>query len=260
LIIDVNAYLGHFAFRRLRHNTAATLLALMDRARIDRAVVSSASAITYRDPQAGNEEIAAEIKSHSDRLFGFAVLNPAYAGWRDDLKICHQQFGMCGVRLYPRWHNYRLTGPECRELVQAAADRSMVISIPLRVEDRRQGSWLVDVPDVDREEIASLIKGSPHARFILVNGSGYDSSSLGRKASGLPSNYVIDIALLTAELANETSGLIENLGEDRVVFGTGIPFHYPGPALTKMQVLHVDERVKEMIRWRNAASLLGISA
>jgi hypothetical protein len=30
MIIDVNAYLGHFAFRQLRHNTAASLLALMD--------------------------------------------------------------------------------------------------------------------------------------------------------------------------------------------------------------------------------------
>src|SRR5438067_2431929 len=103
MIIDVNAYLGHFAFRQLRHNNAAGLLALMDRAHIDRAIVSSASSITYRNPQPGNEEVAAEIKSKGDRLTGFAVLNPAYAGWRDDLKICHQQFGMRGLRLYPRW-------------------------------------------------------------------------------------------------------------------------------------------------------------
>jgi predicted TIM-barrel fold metal-dependent hydrolase len=232
----------------------------MDRARIDRAVVSSASSITYRNPQAGNDEVAVDIKSHADRLFGFAVLNPVYAGWRDDLKICHQQFGMRGIRLYPRWHNYRLTDPACRELVQAATDLSMVISIPLRIEDRRQGSWLVDIPDVDREEIASLIGASPNARFLLVNGSGYDASSLGRKASGLPSNYVIDIALLTAEVPNETNRLIENLGEDRVVFGTGMPFHYPGPALTKLQVLHLDEKVKDRIRWRTAASLLRLSA
>ena len=30
MIIDVNAYLGPFAFRRLRHNTAGSLLKLMD--------------------------------------------------------------------------------------------------------------------------------------------------------------------------------------------------------------------------------------
>ena len=58
-MIDVNAYLGHFAFRQLRHNTAAGLLELMDSRRIERAVVSSAAAITYRNTQAGNEEVAA---------------------------------------------------------------------------------------------------------------------------------------------------------------------------------------------------------
>jgi predicted TIM-barrel fold metal-dependent hydrolase len=158
----------------------------MDRARIDRAVVSSASSITYRNPQAGNEEVAADIKSHGDRLLGFAVLNPAYAGWRDDLKICHQQFGMRGVRLYPRWHNYRLTAPACRELVQAATDLSMVISIPLRVEDRRQGSWLVDIPDVDQEEIGSLIQASPNARFILINGPGSSPRHSDAKAMVCP--------------------------------------------------------------------------
>lgn len=256
MIIDVNAYLGHFAFRQLRHNTAAKLLALMDRARIDRAVVSSASSITYRNPQAGNEEIAAEIKAHKDRLIGCAVLNPLYAGWRDDLTISHEQFGMRAVRLYPRWHNYRLTDPACGELVQAATDLGMAISIPLRVEDRRQGSWLLDMPDVDKEEIARLIQAFPHGRFILVNGMGYDTSSLGRKDSRLSANYVIDIALLTAEVPNETKRLIENLGDDRVVFGTGIPFHYPGPALAKVQILDADEKVKDQIRWRTAVSLL----
>ena len=41
MIIDVNAYLGPFAFRRLRHNTAESLLKLMDARKIDRAVVST---------------------------------------------------------------------------------------------------------------------------------------------------------------------------------------------------------------------------
>jgi predicted TIM-barrel fold metal-dependent hydrolase len=255
MIIDVNAYLGHFAFRQLRHNTAAGLLALMDRARIDRAVVSSASSITYRNAQPGNQEVAGEIESHRDRLSGFAVLNPVYAGWRDDLKICREQYGMKGLRLYPRWHNYRLTDKACIELVHAAASVGMVISIPLRVEDRRQGSWLVDIPDVDKEEIARLVAACPDAKFILVNGSGYTASTLGRANNGLP-NYVIDIALLTVELANETGRLINELGPDRVVFGTGIPFHYAGPALAKMELLEVSESVKEAIRWRTAASLL----
>jgi len=239
----------------LRHNTAAALLRLMDAKGIATAVVSSAASITYRNAQSGNQEVHAEIRGHRDRLVPAAVLNPAYAGWRDDLRACHEEFGMKGVRLYPRWHNYSLTGGPCRELVEAAAGRGLVISIPIRAEDRRQQSWLVDVPNVDYQEIAALLRAVPQARFILLNGSGYAGTPLGRKDSGLPPNYAIEISLLTAVLGNELGRLLNSLGEDRLVFGTGMPFHYPDPALLKIDVLEAGQAVKEKIRRQNAARL-----
>jgi predicted TIM-barrel fold metal-dependent hydrolase len=254
---DVSAYLGHFAFRQLRYNTGAGLVRLMDRFGISRAVVSSAAAITYRNPQSGNEEIAAEVEAHRSRLVPFAVLSPVYAGWEDDLKVCQEQFGMRGVRLYPRWHNYQLSDARCHALVQAAAERSMVVSIPVRVEDRRQQGWLVDIPDLDAEEIAALIRACPKARFIIQNASGISDSVLGRKNNGLPDNYAFDIARLSVEFGNEIGQLLMTLGDDRVLFGTGIPFHYPGPALVKLEMLRVPERVKEKIRSRNAEHWLG---
>jgi len=256
MMIDVNAYLGHFAFRRLRHNTADSLLALMDAKRIDKAVVSSAAAITYRNSQAGNEEVAEEVSGHCDRLIPFAVLNPFYTGWRDDLKICREEFGMTGLRLYPKWHNYSLSDPCCAELIDAATERGMAISIPLRVEDNRQRSWLLNIPDVPHAEIVKLVQAHPQARFLLVNGAGYMSSALGKKDNGLPANYTIEISRLTALLANELGQLINNLGADRVVFGTGMPFTYPDPALVKLEVLDAPEPDKEKIRSQNAAAWL----
>ena len=256
MIVDVNAYLGHFAFRRLRHNTAAAMLALMDSRKIDKAVVSSASAITYRNAQAGNEELAEEVRGHGDRLIPYAVINPFYAGWQDDLQICHEQFGMAGLRLYPKWHNYQLSSPCCRELVDAATERGMVISIPIRVEDNRQRSWLLNVPDVPLEEIVELVRAHPKARFILLNGIGYTGSPLGRKDNGLPSNYAVELSRLSAVLANELGQLITNLGAERLIFGTGMPFNYPDPALVKLEVLDAGEADKEKIRSQNAMTWL----
>jgi predicted TIM-barrel fold metal-dependent hydrolase len=256
MIVDVNAYLGHFAFRQLRHNTAASLLALMDSKRIDKAVVSSASAITYRNAQAGNEEVAEEVRGHSDRLIPFAVINPSYAGWQDDLEICHEEFGMAGLRLYPKWHNYQLSSASCRELVNAATERDMAISIPIRAEDNRQRSWLLNVPDVPLGEIVELVKAHPKARFILLNGIGYTRCPLGRKDNGLPPNYAIGLSRLSAVLANEIGQLITNLGAERVMFGTGMPFKYPDPALVKLEVLDTSEADKEKIRSQNAMTWL----
>jgi len=256
MIVDVNAYLGHFAFRRLRHNTADSLLALMDSKKIDKAVVSSAGAITYRNAQAGNEEVAEEVRCHRDRLIPFAVINPFYAGWEDDLKICHEDFGMTGLRLYPKWHNYNLSSPCCRELVNAATERGMAISIPIRVEDNRERSWLLNVPDVPLEEIVELVRAFPKSRFILLNGIGYTGCPLGRKDNGLPSNYVIELSRLSAVLGNEIGQLIANLGAEHVMFGTGMPFNYPDPALVKLEVLDASDPDKEKIRYQNAMSWL----
>jgi uncharacterized protein len=256
MIIDVNAYLGHFAFRRLRHNTADSLLKLMDARKIDKAMVSSASAITYRNAQSGNEELDAEVKVHRDRLIPFAVINPSYAGWEHDLKVCVQDFGIRGLRLYPRWHNYSLSDSCCLDLVHAASERNLIVAIPIRVEDPRERSWLVDIPDLPLGDVAALVKACPAARFLILGGIGYRGSPLGGRASGLPANYLIEISRLSALLDNEIGFLIDELGSGRIVFGTGMPFNYPDPALLKVNVLSASRAQKEQILGANAARLL----
>src|SRR5262245_21405000 len=257
MIIDVNASLGHFAFRRLRHNTSQGLLRLMDDRKIDRAVVASASAITYRNPQAGNEEVDEEARRHHDRLIPFGVINPTYAGWEDDLRICREDFGMRVVRLYPRWQNFTLSDPRCLDLVHAATERGMIIAISIRVEDPRERSWLVDIPDLPLDEVAGLIKACPRARFLIVNGVGFRNTPLGRKMSGLPANYFLEISRLTALLDDELGSLIRDLGPERMVFGTGMPFSYPDPALLKLRVMSGGEEDRERIAWKNVAQWLG---
>jgi predicted TIM-barrel fold metal-dependent hydrolase len=228
----------------------------MDEKEIDQAMVSSAAAITYRNAQSGNEAVAQATAPHRDRLIPFAVVNPFYAGWQDDLKICHEQLGMRGLRLYPKWHNYALADDCCRELIHRATERGMPVSIPIRVEDYRQRSWLVDVPDVPLSEIVALIEACPEARFLLLNGRGYTGSRLGKKDSGLSANYAIEISRLSALLANEIGTLVSRLGADRLVFGSGMPFKYPDPAILKLEVLDATPEVREAILGKNAARLL----
>ena len=132
----------------------------------------------------------------------------------------------------------------------------MVVSVPIRVEDSRERSWLVNIPDVPLDEIVELVKAHPKARFILLNGIGYTGSPLGRKDNGLPANYAIELSRLSAVLANELGQLVANLGAERVMFGTGMPFNYPDPALVKLEVLEAGEPDKEKIRGQNAASWL----
>jgi len=160
------------------------------------------------------------------------------------------------VRLYPKWHNYALTDKCCGELMAAVAARKMVVSIPVRVTDSRQRSWLIDVPDVPLAEIVELVKAHPEGRFMILNGLGFARSPLGKKDGELPDNYCMEISRMSATLANELGQLVSNFDGGRVIFGTGMPMKYPDVALLKMEVLDAPEEVKERILSKNAAAML----
>jgi predicted TIM-barrel fold metal-dependent hydrolase len=256
MLIDTNAYLGHWATRQLRHNTPEGLLALMDRAGIDRACVSSASAVMYKDCHRGNEELTAALDGRGDRFIPFAVLNPAYAGWRRDLAWCCEVLGARGLRLYPTYHGYSLAEARCAELIAVATEAGLLISVPMRQVDYRQRHWLVDAPDVPLSDIAALVAAHPQARFLVLEGLGYLGSDLVRRAAELPANYWLELSRPDAVYYDEIGGLLATLGAERLVFGSGIPFKYPEPATLRLEVLRASEAEKDLIRSGNLRRLL----
>jgi predicted TIM-barrel fold metal-dependent hydrolase len=124
MLIDSNAYVGHWPFRQLKDNTCKGLLGRMDKFGINMSVVSNLNGIFYKNTQHANEELYDEIRSDrrfSSRFVPFAVINPAYNGWKDDFEICTDKMGMKGIRLHPIYHGYELDNPACVELVKMAA-------------------------------------------------------------------------------------------------------------------------------------------
>ena len=89
MIIDINAYLGHFAFRQLRHNTADGLLRADGRQghRPGRRLQRRGDHLSQRavgQRGAGRRE----CKPHRDRLIPLGGDQPVLCGWQDDLQIC----------------------------------------------------------------------------------------------------------------------------------------------------------------------------
>ena len=105
MLIDINAYVGHWPFMQLKYNTCDALLERMSKFGVDISVISNLNGIFYKNTQSANEELFEEIKSKAkfrDRFIPFAVINPIYAGWRDDLDVCINKYGFKGVRIYPK--------------------------------------------------------------------------------------------------------------------------------------------------------------
>jgi len=253
MIIDFNAYLGHWLFRRLPARSAAELVDLMDKVGIDVAVVSSLNSTLYADPQDGNFELLEDIKNYGRRFVPLAVLNPKYPGWEDDLEDCIGN-GFKGLRLYPQYHNYMLTDDECLNLISKASDMKLTVSIPIRLRDGRGRHWMDSARDVAIQEVEQLAAKLPNSRIVLLESRDVVSTALVKYG-----NVYFEMSRMASIIGGEIKSLIQLVGASRVVFGSGVPLKYISPALLKIRLLKENEEVKERILWRNASDLLGLN-
>jgi hypothetical protein len=257
MICDGNAWLGHFPFRPVPHNTPEGLLRLMDKHGIDKAVVSSLHSVFYRDAHRGNEELAGWVAPYRDRLIPCATLNPAYPGWERDLRQCREEWGLRGLRLFPLYHNYALTAPECRELIHAATERAMHVAIPQRIEDRRQRHWLDTTGEVSLGEIAAVARACPQAEIVVLEALGVENSPFVRDSDLAQARVSFEFSRMATVLQRSIPRVLEQLGPDRLVFGTGMPLKYPKAALLKLDLLEAPHEVKERLAHGNMERLLG---
>ncbi len=258
MIIDLNASVGHYPFRGLRHRTADEIVALLDRQGIDRAVVTSLHAVFYRDAHRGNEELWADAGRHRGRLVPVAAVNPRYVGWERDLAEAVERGRTTAVALWPEHHGYKLEEEPGRAVLAALADRGLPVLLTQRLEDRRQRHPWDRAEDLTLASVLAAARAHPSLRFLLVNWAGLDGARLA--AAGLKGRCLIDFARLQVVFRREVPKLIEALGVEALAFGSHLPFDYLGPSLVKLANLErLPRAAYERIAWRNAAQFLQLS-
>jgi predicted TIM-barrel fold metal-dependent hydrolase len=258
MIIDVNACLGHYPFRPLRHNTAAGLVALMDRNGIDRAVVSSLHAVFYRDAHRANDELIDQTAPYGGRLIPIGTVNPKYVGWERDLAELVEQRKLKAITLVPEHHGYSLADEHGRAALQRIAGYGVPVMLMQRFEDRRQRHRWDQAEDLSVAALLEAARAHPKLRFLLANWIGLDGARL--LDAGLKGRCLIDIARIQVVYRKEVPRLIETLGVEAVAFGSHLPFDYVGPSLVKLaDIEQLRPADREAIAWRNAATFLGLA-
>lgn len=257
MIIDVNASLGPYPFRSLRHTTGAAMLSLMDRNGIDRAVVSSLPAVFYRDCHRGNEELWQETKAHPARFTAVATVNPRYVGWERDLGQAVDQWKMPAVTLVPEHHGYRLTDPVAAPVLAWLEGRGVPLVLTQRFEDRRQRHEWDKAEDLSFAALIEVAKAHPRLKLLLSNWAGLDGPRM--VAAGLKGRCLVDFARMQVIYRKDLPRLIETLGVEAIAFGSHAPFDYMGPSLVKLANVELLRPADlEAVSWRNAAKFLGL--
>lgn len=261
MLIDINAHVGHWPFKQLKFNTCATLLERMNKFGVDISVISNLTGVFYKDTLTANEELFNEIhsdKRFTDRFIPFAVLNPIYAGWKDDLEICITKLGMKGICLYPLYHDYEITDPSCIELVKSARDHGLIVVFSHRIVDSRQRSWM-DIPkEWEMKDIIPIIKEVKDAKYFVVNAA--NSLSVSDEDTELlkKTNILIDTSGRSLSNLGE---MIKLYGKDKFAFGTHSPVLDYTAGLLRIESLRdaeADEATKELLRSGNAKRVLGV--
>ncbi len=268
MLVDINAYVGNWPFQQLQYNTCEALLERMNKFGVEISVISNLNGIFYKNTQSANEELYKELQStrqFNDRFIPFAVINPIYAGWRDDLETSVKQLGMKGVRVYPKYHDYGIIDPACIELVKRVRDHGLPVAFEYRMVDSRQRSWMdidyvVGTPkrEWSLKDILPIVKAVPDAKYMILNYANASVLTPEEMALVKGANLLFDTSGRTI---TNMSDFLKMYGTDKFAFGTHSPIldYLSGQLrIESLYTSEADENVKEMLRSGNARKMLGI--
>ena len=249
---DINTALGHWPFQQLPYQSAAALEKRLKEYGITGALAVNTHGLFYRDVHNANIELAQWIEGNSF-FRGCASINPAYPQWEKDLHTCVEKFGFCAVRLTPLYHGYDPDGKLMDDAVTAAGKLGIAVLIPQRIMDVRQKHHLDVGSIVMPETVFSLAERHPECRIVCTETLIVDDDL--PRIAPLKNLYVESSRQLTG-FTGLFSRIVDALGAQRIVFGSGAPFKEVLPSIIKMMDSGFTPEICETIAWKNSEKLL----
>jgi uncharacterized protein len=262
-ITDTNIHLFDWPFRKLKYARTESLVAKLRTHRITRAWAGSFEAVLHKQLDHINRHLADECRTRGDgMLTAIGSVNPAWPDWEEDLRRCHEQYRMPGVRLYPAYHGYALDHPEFTRLLAQAAKRGLFVQIALRMEDERVHHTAIAIGAVDVSPLSELLAKVPKAKVQLINSAG---PLLGNNVSTLVRQTQVTFDIAATEGNGGVGRLIEGknysyrgaIPVERLMFGSHAPFFPCESALFKLFESPLSLAQLRMLMSANAERLIG---
>jgi predicted TIM-barrel fold metal-dependent hydrolase len=254
-IIDCNANLGSWPFRRTSYSTPEALIERLSRVGIERAWVTSLDAVMLKNVAAANEPLAEAVAEH-DALTSIGTVNPTWPQWERDVAQC-AELGMPGIRVNPNYHGWLLTDTVFGELLTAAEALGLFVEVTVRMTDERHHHPLVMVPPVALSGLLSACAAQPNATILAANAKNGEITSLLRDAGGaLPERLYFEMSHV--ESVGGVQSVADAVGIEHLLFGTHAPYYYPEAATLKVfDECAFSEAELEALTHVNAEGLLG---
>ena len=231
----------------------AFTLAALDAARVERALVSAWWG--PRGPLLGNDEVAALVRAHPERLIGVAavdLLRPMDAV--RELRRCVRTLGMRALRLLPWLWNLP---PNDRRYYPLYAE-CCELGIPFCLQVGHTGPLAPSEPGRPIPYLDEVALDFPE--LTLVGGHiGYPwTVEMIALATKYPNVYIDTSAYKASRYPPELVAYLRGHGRSKVLFGSNFPMITPAECLAGLDELGLDPAARASFLGGNAARVFGL--
>jgi predicted TIM-barrel fold metal-dependent hydrolase len=239
-VTDLHGHLGRYAFP-IPDLTTAGLLGVMDRTGVQRLVCSHMQCMSS-DSAWGNEAVLEHLRQAPGRILGYVSVFPSDQA-RVRAAVTHWLgAGFSGLKMHDS-NGFRYDDPAYEPAYELANERALPVLLH---------TW---GGPVQFEAAIAIARRFPDLTVILAHGGSANPDAYIRAVLAAP-NLVMDTCFSRCPL-----GLLEHLvagvGAERVVFGSDCCFYSLTQQLGKVMAADLDEAAKRLIRFDNAARILG---
>lgn len=253
MIIDTSAYIGNWPFWPVPHldSSGDSLSGLLEKCRIDKAVITALDSILY-DDEMGNELVFQAAAKHPDCLIP-AVTISLNKGGRDNAAYLRQlrRSGATALKLFPFYHGFPLSAGNQRlaSLLAAAEELELPVCLPMRLFM----NW--GLPSLPVPAVREIVTAYPNIRFLVENLNAGEFLPLVELAEQAD-NLLLGTASLTRYRG--VYDMVTRIGKERVVGGMSAPMQYPQCGLSKVLHAELAPAAEKLVIGENAAKLFGI--
>ncbi|MFA5865729.1 MAG: amidohydrolase family protein [Phycisphaerae bacterium] len=225
-------------------HTVDTYRQAMASCSIDHAVIAPGDNCVTVYNEEGNVQTAEIIKTHPDLFSGLAVANPWYGPKAVDILKRAFDGGLRGLYLHPLRQGFRLT----EGIIDPLIDVCLAYG---RAVYSHTGTPIVCEPF----QLAELARRFPDVRFVMGHGAypdfWYDVSSAMTQSPNLYIETSCQVGVVLQQV-------LDTVGADRVLFGSGFPRSQPGLEIDKIKRLRLNTENLAKVAAENAKRLWGI--
>ena len=239
--IDAHAHIGLFGGWAGVSIDADSLVKQMDEYEIEKTVLCGTD---IHD----NDDVLKAFKKYPDRFLPIVFSSP-FEGEKGIEKIyrCIKNEGFLGIKLHPLMHAYVADADFVDPIMQAAEDLNVPVFIhcghpPFSLP------WSIALLAERFPKVKVVMIHMGHGHGVYIDGSlkmakRYDNIYL--EMSGMPMGCKVKQAY-------------DEIGHDRIMFGTDAPFHHPTVEIQKVLTSGLDENELNDVFYNNAAKLMSL--